>query len=126
MSALIPSRDAERRIRQRGMRLSDPGFILRYGCKIGGDIHDIYFLKRKNAQREIGRLQGEIRSLRHNQGPSSGLNRASEIRRRKREIHRLERLRGWKVVVADGIVVTCYRSSQRDRKRMFQRGKERA
>ena len=108
------------------MRLSDPGFILRYGCKIGGDIHDVYFLRRKDARREIDRLQGEIRRLRHRQGSSSRMNRACEIRLLKGEIHTLERLRGWKVVVAGGIVVTCYRSSQRDRRRMFQRGKERA
>ena len=37
----------------------------------------------------------------------------------------LERLRGRKLVVVDGTVVTCYRSSRRDRKRVFRRGLER-
>ena len=65
MSTLILSRHAETRLRQRGMRSSDPGFILRCGSEIGGDIHDVYFLKRKDAKREIGRLQGVIRRLSH-------------------------------------------------------------
>lgn len=126
MSTLILSRHAETRMRQRGMRSSDLGFILRCGSEIGGDTHDIYFLKRKDAQREIGRLQGVIRRLKHQRGFASCTDREREIRRLKLHIHTLERLRGRKLVVADGIVVTCYRSSPRDRKRMFRRGRERA
>ena len=126
MSALVPSRHAETRMRQRGMRLSDPGYILRCGSEIGGDIHGIYFLRRKDAQREIDLLQGEVRRMKRLQGSFSGANHEREVRRLKREIHTLERLMGWKLVVADGFVVTCYHSSRRDRKRMFRRGRERA
>ena len=48
---------------------------------------------------------------------------AREIAERKREIQRLERLRGFKVVVTNGAIVTCYRSHPTDQKRTFQRGR---
>ena len=126
MSALVPSRHAETRIRQRGMRLSDPSFILRCGSEVSGDVHNIYFLKRKDVQREISRLQSEIRRLRNRQNSSSHISREHAIRYLKRQIHTLERLRGRKLVVAAGIVVTCYHSSRRDQKQMFRKGRERA
>ena len=125
MSALIPSRHAETRMRQRGMRPSDPDIILRCGSEVGGDIHGIYFLKHKDAQREIDNLQGQIRRLRQVQVSfADNINREREIRRLKCEIHTLERLRGRKLVVADGAIVTCYRSNRRDRKHILRRGRE--
>ena len=82
-------------MRQRGLRTSDLDLILRCASEIG---KDIYFLSRKNANREICR--------------------------RKHEIQALERLQGHKVVVADETVVTCYRSNRRDQKRMLRKGRE--
>ena len=124
MSMLVLSRHAETRMRQRGMRPSDLDLILRFGSVIGGDIHDVYFLKNKDVQREIDRLNGEIRRQKRSRSPCPRTAPERETRRLKRDIHMLERLRSRKLVVADGTVVTCYRSCRRDQKRMFRRGWE--
>ena len=104
MNALVHSRHAEQRMGQRGIRPSGLDLVLRHGSIIDGDTHAIYFLKSKDAQREIERLNNQIRYL-------------------KRDIQMLERMRGVKVVVADGTVVTCYRSNQRDQKRISRRAR---
>ncbi|MDE0046750.1 MAG: hypothetical protein OXU19_12970 [bacterium] len=124
MSAPVRSRHAETRMRQRGLRPSDPDVVLLHGSQIGGDIHEIYFLKHKDAQREIDRLKGEIRRLKQAQGSFDSTDREREVRRLKHDIHALERLRGRKLVVAEGMVVTFYRSNRRDWKRMSRRGRE--
>ena len=126
MSMLALSRHAETRMRQRGMRPSDLDLILRCGSVIGGDIHDVYFLKNKDVQREIDRLSGEIRPQKRSRSPCARTGRERKTRRLKREIHMLERLRSRKLVVADRTVVTCYRSHRKDQKRMFRRGRESA
>ena len=126
MNTLVLSRHAETRMRQRGMRLSDLDLILRCGSVIGGDIHDVYFLKNKDVQREIDRRNGEIRRQKRSRSPCARTGRERKTRRLKREIHMLERLRSRKLVVADRTVVTCYRSHQKDQKRMFRRGRESA
>lgn len=97
MNALALSNHAEARMRQRGVRISDLELILGCASEIG---EDIYFLSRKDADREI--------------------------RRRKHEIQALQRLQGQKIVVADDTVVTCYRSRRRDQKRMLRKGRENA
>lgn len=97
MNALSLSNHAEARMRQRGLRLSDLQLILRCASEIG---EDIYFLSRKDAEREI--------------------------RQRKREIQALERLRGQKVVVEDDTIVTCYRSRRKDQKRLLRNRRESA
>lgn len=94
MNNLALSKHADRRMRQRGLRLADLDLMLMCASEIG---EDVYFLSRKDAEREI--------------------------QRRKREIQILERLRGQKVVVADETVVTCYRSGRSDQKRLFRRGR---
>jgi len=95
MSALALSNHVGARMRQRGLRLTDLELVLRCASEIG---EDIYFLSRKDAEREI--------------------------RRRKHEIQALERLQGQKLVVEDETVVTCYRSHRRDQKRMLRKGRE--
>ena len=123
MSMLVLSRHAETRMRQLGMRPSDLDLILRFGSVIGGDIHDVYFLKGKDVQREIDRRKGEIRRQKRSRRPCVRSDRERETCRLKREIHMLERLSSRKLVVADRIVVTCYRSHRKDQKRMFRRGR---
>lgn len=49
-----------------------------------------------------------------------------EVARRKREISRLEKLAGWKVIVAGDTVVSCYHSRREDQKRMLRRGRARS
>ena len=124
MTALAFSRHAEARMSQRGLRPSDLDLILRLGSEIDGDIHDIYYLGRKDVERATDRLDGEILLLTHSQGAFAGENREREIHRRKRKIQRNERLTDRKLVVANGTVVTCYRSNRRDRIRMFRRARE--
>ena len=124
MSMLVLSPHAETRMRQRGMRPSDLDLIFRVGSVIGGDIHDVYFLKNKDVRREIHRLSGEIRRRKRSRSPCARSDRERETHRLKREIHMLERLRSRKLVVANRTVVTCYRSCRRDQKRMFRRGWE--
>lgn len=121
MSMLVLSRHAETRMRQRGMRPRDLELLWRYGSAIGDDDHEVYFLKHKDAQREIDRLSREIRRRTRSQGASARVGRERETHRLKREIHMLERLRGRKLVVSDGTVVTCYRSGRRDRRRVLRR-----
>ena len=125
MNQLIQSRHAEQRMRQRGMRTSDLDLILRCGTMMGGDIDDIYFLKDKDARREIDARRGRIRCLTQARPPLRGraADHAHEVRGLKREINAFERLRGRKVVVAEGTIVTCCHSSRRDQKRMFRNGR---
>ena len=118
MRAPVLSRHAETRMKQRGMRRCELELVWRYGSEIDDSDHEVYFLKHKDAQREINRVNGEIRRQTRSQGPSVRMDRERETHRLKREIQSLERVRGWKIVVADGTVVTCYRSNRRDRKRI--------
>ncbi len=96
MSELMLSRHAETRMRQRGIGHADLDLIVQCGSEIGDDV---FFLTRKDVDREI--------------------------RRCKRKIQNLERLRGQKIVVADDTVVTCYKSRPDDQKTMFRRARER-
>ena len=117
MNAIVLSQHAKARMNQRGLRRSDVELILRCASEIiksglenvledvelilrcASEIgDDIFFLSRKDAEREI--------------------------RRRKHEIQALERLRDQKVVVADDTIVTCYRSRCRDQKRMLRYSRE--
>lgn len=97
MSGITLSVHGEARMQQRGLREDDLVLILQCGSALG---EDVFFLTRKDADREICR--------------------------RKREIQALERLRDRKVVIADGIVVTCYRSRRSDQKRMLRKRRGRA
>ncbi len=95
MSAPVPSRHAETRMRQRGFRYSDLVCVLDHGSLIGDDT---YFLSRKDVDREI--------------------------RQHKREIQRLERLKNSKIVIKGETIVTCCRSHLRDQKRLLRRKRE--
>jgi len=97
MSTIFSSRHAEARMRQRGLRNSDIELILRCASEVGGDV---YFLGRRDVEREI--------------------------RLRKREIQALERLSGQKIVLAGQTIVTCYKSRKSDQRRMFRKGRRRA
>ena len=89
------SAHASTRMNQRGMREPDIALILQCGSQIDDAV---FFLSRKDANREI--------------------------QRRKLEIRALERLRNRKVVTDGKTVVTCYPSSKFDQKRTLRRGRE--
>jgi hypothetical protein len=85
---------AGERMRQRGLRDADLKLLLISATQVAPDA---YLLTRADAAREIAQ--------------------------RKREIQQLERLRDCKVVVAGGVIVTCYTSCLEDQKRTLRRGR---
>lgn len=84
------------RIRQRGLRDDDIRLLLKASSQISSEI---YLLTEHDAAREI--------SL------------------RKREIQSLERLRGCKIVVEQGYIVTCYHASSKNQKKSLRHGRAR-
>ncbi len=78
------SKHAARRVRQRGLRDRDVELVVECGTPVAGD--GIVLLE-SDAQREIAR--------------------------RKREIQAFERLRGCKLVVSEGTIITCYHTGRR-------------
>lgn len=122
MSALVLPRHAETRMRQRGFRHRDLDLYFLCASEAGCDV---YFLSRKNAEREIRHRRREIRRLqRSTHGPTGG-DVSHQIRRLRHEIQALERLNGWKLVVAnDNSIVTCYRPNRGNEKRTLRRGRE--
>lgn len=123
MSGYALSRHAETRMSQRGRRPADLDLIWRYGSEIGSDI---LYLGRRDVRRAVRPMSREIRRLNRLQRKAADTARQREIRRLKRKIQALERLSGWKLVVAGDTAVTCYRSNRRDRKRTLRRGRETA
>lgn len=85
---------AATRMRQRGMRDADLRLVLATATQVAPDA---YLLTDADVTREISQ--------------------------RKREIERLERLRNWKVVVADGSVITCYPARPQDQRRTLRKGR---
>lgn len=83
MGDLSLTKHALSRLSKRGRSESDIAAVLRFGTRI--DEHVIVLLN-KDAEREITQ--------------------------RKREIARLERLRGWKVVEDEGRIITTYRPTK--------------
>ncbi|WP_444452287.1 hypothetical protein ACTTAI_14780 [Rhodobacter capsulatus] len=75
---------AEARMRQRGYRDADIGFVLSVATRVA---EDAFFLSDKDASREI--------------------------ERRRHEIQQLERLRGTKVILEGESFVTIYHSDRR-------------
>ena len=88
------TRHAEMRMRQRGLRDDDLRLLLKAASQVSPDA---YMLTERDAAREITR--------------------------RKREIQSLERLKGCKVVVEDGIIITCYRAHRKNQKKTLRRGR---
>ncbi|MFZ5621522.1 MAG: DUF4258 domain-containing protein [Pseudomonadota bacterium] len=86
---------AQRRMQQRGMRAEDLDLVIQCGSLIS---KDSVLLLRKDAEREI--------------------------RKRKREIQALERLKGCKIVIRDNAVITLYRPSKEQEKRLLDESEE--
>ena len=94
MSEFNLSRHAELRLGQRNFRREDIEVVLECGTLIAADA---YLMRKADADREVAAL--------------------------KREIQRIERLTNVKVVVAEGTVVTSYRSRADDQRRTLRRGR---
>lgn len=83
MTDIVLTRHADQRLRQRGRSNVDIEIVLRHGTRLA---RDSVVLLNKDADREVARL--------------------------KREIARLDRLRGWKVVEDCGCIITTYKPSR--------------
>ncbi len=95
MLDLHPTNHAEARMRQRGFREADVDLVFSVATRVADDA---FFLTDRDAAREI--------------------------ERRRREIQQLERLRGSKLIVEGGVLITLYhadtgrsRSGSRKRRR---------
>jgi hypothetical protein len=92
MTELALTRHAEVRLRQRGLRNADIVLLMVAATPIS---EDAWLMTDTDVAREITR--------------------------RKREIQQIERLRGVKIVVTDGVVVTAYHSCLGDQRRALRR-----
>ena len=91
---LAISNHAERRMQQRGIRETDLDLIRRYGTHIEDDDEVILL---------------------------TNTDTTKEILKRKWEIQALERLRGCKVVISQGNILTVYRTTLKHRKYAMRR-----
>ncbi len=88
------TRHTEIRMRQRGVRDDDLRLLLEAASQVSPDA---YMLTDHDAAREISR--------------------------RKHEIQCLERLKGCKVIVEHGTIVTCYYAHRENQKKTLRRGR---
>lgn len=94
MTALALTRHAEARMRQRGLRDADLSLVMEVARPVGADV---WLMTDEAVAQEISRL--------------------------KRRLQRVERLRGTKIVVAEGAIVTAYRSTSNDQRRTLRHGR---
>ena len=94
MTDLAPTRHAEVRTRQRGLRDADIALLMDAATSVGGGV---LLLTNGDADREIAKL--------------------------KRKIQQIDRLRGVKVVVAGNAIVTAYHSCPTDQRHALRRGR---
>ena len=92
MDGLKVSTHAEQRMQQRGIRKQDLGLVLVWGTPVDDDA---ILLREKDVE--------------------------DASKHREPEIDRLRRLCGTKVVHREGVVVTCYRATEKQTKRMLRR-----
>jgi hypothetical protein len=91
----VPTPHTNVRMRQRGLRDADLELVMSSATRVAADA---YLMTASDVAREIAE--------------------------RKREIQRLERLRGLKVVVAGDAIVTVYHARPNDRRRTLRKGRE--
>ena len=92
MTGVSISRHAGQRMQQRGIRKEDLDLVLECGTPVDDDVT---LLREKDVD--------------------------DAIRQREREIDRLRRLCGAKIVRREGVVVTCYRATRKQVKRALRR-----
>ena len=108
-----PTRHAEIRIQQRGLHNRKLRILQDESSRYS---HDARLFTRKDKERYISSLKRDIEHLKR-RGSSEAV---SDL---KREIQLAERLVGWKVVIVDDKLITCYPVTkargrrQRNRKR---------
>jgi len=92
MEGISYSQHATVRMQQRGFREADIDLVMTCGAQIDSDS---ILLRDKDAAREI--------------------------ERRKHEIQALERLRGCRLVISEGVFVTCYHTHTKHLKKLLRR-----
>ena len=92
MEGISYSKHATLRMQQRGLREGDIDLVITCGAQID---QDSILLRDKDAAREI--------------------------EHRKREIQALERLRGCRLVISEGVFVTCYHAHTKHLKKLLRR-----
>lgn len=85
---------AETRMNQRGIRKEDFGLLLATADQVASDA---YLMTNEIADEEIAR--------------------------RKKEIQQFERLRGKKLIVEGGVIITSYHATRRDQTRTYRKGR---
>lgn len=85
---------AEMRMNQRGIRKEDLGLLLATADQVASDA---YLMTNEIADEEIAR--------------------------RKKEIQQFERLRGKKLIVEGGIIITSYHAIRRDQTKTYRKGR---
>jgi len=89
------SKHGQRRANQRGFRVIDVEMIRRYGILVPDRQAEVYLLRNKDVEREISA--------------------------RKKEIQRLEHMRGCEMVIANNHLVTVLHTSRRHEKTLLRR-----
>ena len=114
---ITPTRHAEVRIQQRGLHDRRLGILQDESSRYS---HDARIFTRKDARRYISSLKRDIGHLKR----CGSWEAISDL---KREIQLAEGLVGWKAVIADGKLITCYpltgTRGHRRRNRKRRRGK---
>lgn len=95
MTKLRYTKHGDQRTKQRGFSRTDIGLIRRCGTLVPDRQAEVYLLRNKDVEREI--------------------------RERKQEIQRLERLRGCEVVIVSNQLVTVHHTSRGHQKRLLRR-----
>ncbi len=95
MMILKYTKHGEQRTNQRGFRRNDVELIRRCGTLVPDRQAEVYLLRNKDVE--------------------------CEIKERKQEIQRLERMRGCEVVIIGNQLVTVHHTSRRHQKRLLQR-----
>ncbi len=95
MTKLGYTKHGDKRANQRGFSRADIGLIRRCGTLVPDRQAEVYLLRNKDVE--------------------------CEIKERKQEIQRLERMRGCEVVIIGNQLVTVHHTSRRHQKRLLQR-----
>ncbi len=114
------------RMEQRAVRPEDIALVVCWGKRMS---RDVWLLRKSDAQRGIADVKERINWVERMKklGSLIGAEASRRVCVLKAEVARFERLKGLKVVVEDGVLVTCYWLSERhqNQRRAFRRGRTR-
>ena len=115
------TRHAEERASQRGLRPDDIERLIKHGVEVNGDG---YLMTNDACKSAVADINHKIVKLQNMCGKLDGVDRRQtegQIRKLAKERDQIENLRGVKIVIKGGHLVTCYRSSRVDQRRCLKR-----